>query len=155
MGSTGNGGQIQPTFRRIEMLPKGFRLKSVAVFMTTLMFMMAVPYQTVLAALVPTEAAIDMRSAEEAREMIHRLLARDEVQSQLKLHGIDPAEARARADSLSDAEAIEVANHIDQLPAGGSAAEIIVGAILIVFLVLLITDLLGLTNVFPFVKKHR
>lgn len=137
------------------MLPKGFRLKSAAVFMAALMFMMAVPYQTVLAALVPTEAAIEVRSAEEARELIHRLLAREEVQSQLMLRGIDPAEARARVDSLSDAEAIAVANHVDQLPAGGSTVGIIVGAILLVFLVLLITDLLGLTNVFPFVKKHR
>jgi hypothetical protein len=137
------------------MLPKGFRLKSVAVFMTTLMLMMAVPYQPVLAALVPTEAAIEVRSAEEARGLIHRLLAREEVQGQLMLHGIDPAEARARVDSLSDAEAIEVAKHVDQLAPGGSTVGIIVGAILLVFLVLLITDLLGLTNVFPFVKKHR
>lgn len=137
------------------MLPKGFKLKSAAVFMTTLMVMMAVPYQAALAALVPTDAAIETRSAQEAREVIHRLLAREEVQSQLKLHGIDPAEARARVDSLSDAEAIEVANHVDQLPAGGSTVGIIVGAILLVFLILLITDLLGLTDVFPFVKKHR
>jgi len=137
------------------MLPKGFKLKSVVVFMMTLMVMMAVPYQAALAALVPSEATIEVRSAQEAREVIHRLLAREEVQSQLKLHGIAPAEARARVDSLSDAEAIEVANHVDQLPAGGSTVGIIVGAILLVFLVLLITDLLGLTNVFPFVKKHR
>jgi hypothetical protein len=142
-------------FRRIEMLPKGRRLKSVAVFMTTLMLMMAVPYQAVLAALVPTEAAIELRSGQEAREVIDRLLAREEVQGQLKLQGIDPAEARARVDSLSDAEAIEVAHRIDQLPAGGSAVGIIVGAILLVFLILLVTDLLGLTDVFPFVKKHR
>ncbi|MGE5256984.1 MAG: PA2779 family protein [Hyphomicrobiales bacterium] len=137
------------------MLLRVFRLKSAAVFMTTLMFMMAVPCQAVKAALVPTEEAIEAHSAQEAREVIHRLLARDEVQNQLKLHGIDPAEARARVDSLSDAEAIEVANHVDQLPAGGSTVGIIVGAILLVFLVLLITDLLGLTDVFPFVKKHR
>ena len=135
------------------MLSKGFRLKSAAVFMTALMFMMVVPYQSVLAALVPTEAA-GARSAQEAREVIQRLLAREEVQDQLKLHGIDPAEAAARVESLSDAEAIEVANRVDQLPAGGSTVGIIVGAILIVFLVLLLTDLLGLTHVFPFVKKH-
>jgi hypothetical protein len=73
----------------------------------------------------------------------------------LKLHGIDPLEAKARVDSLSDAEAVDVANHIDRLPAGSSTVGIIVGAILLVFLVLLITDLLGLTDVFPFVKKHR
>jgi len=116
--------------------------------------MMVAPCRTVLAALVPTEAAVGARSAQEARERINSLLSREEVQAQLKLHGIDPLEAKARVDSLSDAEAVEAANRIDQLPAGGSTVGIIVGAILLVFLVLLITDLLGLTDVFPFVKKH-
>ena len=87
--------------------------------------------------------------------LINGLLSRAEVQAQLKLHGIDPLEAKARVESLSDAEAVDVASRIDQLPAGGSAVGVIVGAILLVFLVLLITDLLGLTDVFPFVKKHR
>jgi UPF0716 family protein affecting phage T7 exclusion len=46
-----------------------------------------------------------------------------------------------------------VSQHIESMPAGGNAVGIIVGAILLVFIILLITDLLGLTNVFPFVKK--
>jgi hypothetical protein len=136
------------------MLSRGYSLKPVALFMAASMFLTVAPYQTVLAALVPTEAANEARSAQEARGVIHRLFAREDVQRQLILHGIDPAEAQARVDTLSDAEAIEVANRVDQLPAGGSAVGIIVGAILIVFLVLLLTDLLGLTDVFPFVKKH-
>ena len=41
------------------------------------------------------------------------------------------------------------------MPAGGSTVGIIVGAILIVFIILLITDILGYTSVFPFTKKHR
>jgi len=137
------------------MLSKSLRLKHVALFMATWMFMMVAPCQTVLAALVPTEATVEARSAREARDLINSLLSREEVQKQLKLHGIDPLEAKARVDSLSDAEAVDVAKRIDQLPAGGSTVGIIVGAILIIFLVLLITDLLGLTDVFPFVKKHR
>ena len=137
------------------MLSKSLRLKYVALFMATWMFMMVAPCQTVLAALVPTEAAVEGRSAREARDLINSLLSREEVQKQLKLYGIDPLEAKARVDSLSDAEAVDVAKRIDQLPAGGSTVGIIVGAILIIFLVLLITDLLGLTDVFPFVKKHR
>ena len=137
------------------MLSKSYRLKTVAFFMATLMVMIAVPYQAVLAALVPTEAAVEARSAQEARGLIHSLLAREEVQARLQLHGIDPGEAKARVDSLSDAETIEVAKRIDRLSAGGSAVGIIAGAILLVFFVLLITDLLGLTDVFPFVRKHR
>jgi len=41
------------------------------------------------------------------------------------------------------------------MPAGGNVVGIVVGAILFVFLVLLLTDLLGLTDVFPFIKKKR
>lgn len=137
------------------MLSIGRRLKSVALFMAILMALIALPYQVALAALIPTEVAVEARSAQEARAFIHSLLAREEVQARLQLHGIDAAEAQARVDSLTDAETIEIAKRIDQLSAGGSAVGIIVGAILLVFLVLLITDLLGLTDVFPFVRKHR
>jgi hypothetical protein len=61
----------------------------------------------------------------------------------------------ARIDSLTDAEALTVSQHVENMPAGGNAVGIIVGAILLVFIILLITDLVGLTDVFPFVKKHR
>ena len=46
----------------------------------------------------------------------------------------------------------EIAGQLDQLPAGQSALGIVVGAVLIILLVLLITDILGLSNVFPFIK---
>ncbi len=39
------------------------------------------------------------------------------------------------------------------LPAGGSAVGAIVGAGLVIFIVLLITDILGYTNVFTFVRR--
>jgi hypothetical protein len=48
-----------------------------------------------------------------------------------------------------------VAEQLERLPAGGSAVGVIIGAALIVFLVLLATDILGYTDVFPFVKKHK
>ena len=48
-----------------------------------------------------------------------------------------------------------MADQIERLPAGGSAIGVIIGAALIVFLVLLATDILGYTDVFPFVKKHK
>ena len=46
----------------------------------------------------------------------------------------------------------QLAARIDQLPAGG---EGIIGALLIVFIVLLITDILGFTKVFPFTKPVK
>ncbi|HVJ23762.1 MAG TPA: PA2779 family protein, partial [Burkholderiales bacterium] len=52
----------------------------------------------------------------------------------------------------TDAEAAELAARIDDLPAGGIG---IVGAILVVFLVLLLTDILGYTKIFPFTRSAR
>jgi len=65
--------------------------------------------------------------------------------------GVDPAVAIARVDRLSEQEVATAAERMQQLPAGGDGG--IVGAIVLIFLVLLLTDILGVTNVFPFVKK--
>jgi hypothetical protein len=60
--------------------------------------------------------------------------------------------ARARVAALTDEEAATLAGRIDQLPAGSSD---ILGILLVVFIVLLITDILGLTKIFPFTRSIR
>ena len=97
------------------------------------------------AGMVATDAALD-------HQRIAGLLERADVQEQLRARGVDPAEAHARAAALTDAEAAQIVSNMDQLPAGGVG---IIGAILIVFLVLLLTDILGYTKVFPFTKPMR
>jgi hypothetical protein len=58
-------------------------------------------------------------------------------------------------DSLSDAEVIVLADQIEQLPAGGDSFLAVVLAIaILVFLVLVITDITGHTDVFPFIKAQ-
>jgi hypothetical protein len=66
--------------------------------------------------------------------------------------GVDPQEAQRRVDALSREEVGALQDRLDQLPAGGFFGELIAAG-LIVFLVLLITDIAGLTDVFTFVKK--
>jgi len=127
----------------------------VSMLMVTVMLSITVPYQPLLAAMVPTEAIIDSNNAEEARDYLKNLIFRNEIRRSLISHGIDPNEANARVDSLSDSEAIAVADRIEKLPAGGGGIGVIVGAALIIFLVLLLTDILGYTDVFPFVKAQK
>jgi len=91
----------------------------------------------------------------DAHARVATFLDRKDVQEVLERYDVDPAEAKARAAVLTDAEAADLAARLDSMPAGGSSVGIIVGAILIVFFVLLITDLLGLTNIFPFINKNR
>ena len=131
------------------------KVSFVSLFMVTVMLSITVPYQPLLAAMVPTEAIIDSNNAVGARDYLKSLISRDDIRELLISYGIDPNEAKARVDSLSDSEAIAVADRIEKLPAGGNAIGVIVGAALIVFLVLLLTDILGYTDVFPFVKKNK
>jgi hypothetical protein len=83
------------------------------------------------------------------------LLERAEVQQQLRAHGVSVEQAKARVAALSDAEAAQLMAQIDSLPAGGDPAGALISALLIVFLVLLITDILGFTKVFPFTKSIK
>jgi hypothetical protein len=127
----------------------------ISLFMATIMLLIATPCQPLLAAMVPTEATIYKINAQDARDHLRTLISRNDIKNALISQGIDPMEAKARVDSLSDSEVIEVADKIEQLPAGGGAFGAVIAASVIVFLVLLITDILGYTDVFPFVKSQQ
>jgi len=98
--------------------------------------------------LVSTQDALTTERAQAERERIHEILARDDVQAHLVAQGVDPAEVDARVAALSDAEASQMAEQLEQLPAGAS----VVGALFAVFVILLVTDILGLTDIYPFVR---
>ena len=130
--------------------------KPVSFVLAIYILMISGPQQAALAALVGTETVLDTERVLNARELVRNLMAREDIQAALVSRGIDPQEARARAEALSDAETVRLADTIERLPAGGaSALGIIVGTLLVVFIILLITDILGYTSVFPFTKKHR
>ena len=90
-----------------------------------------------------------------SHKRVNMLSDRSEVQKYLVAWGVSPDEAKARVDSLTDEEIENIVSRMDQLPAGSGAIGTIVGAALIIFIVLLITDILGLTDVFTFVKSNR
>ena len=100
------------------------------------------------AAMIGTEAL----TGSPAHARIAAALDRADVQAQLRANGVDPAEAKARAAALSDTEAAELAARIESLPAGGVS---VLGALLLVFLVLLATDILGFTKIFPFTRPVK
>ena len=77
-------------------------------------------------------------------EEIDAVLARGEVRAQLEKYGVDPAEASARVAALSDQELVALAEHFDEMPAGGS----LVGVVGVVFIVLVILELVGVIDIF-------
>ena len=134
------------TYRRLIALPTA-----------AMMLLLVLPYGAAQARMISTEQAVaappaPARTAAEARAHIVGLLERADMQAEMRALGVDPAEALARVRAMSDSEIKQVAGKLDESPAGGSVVGIVIGSILFVFLVLLITDILCLTSVFPFTK---
>lgn len=123
--------------------------------MAALMMAVSMPMGAAQAALVSTDQVVAKSQVEADRMRIAALIMREDVQRQLRAEGIDSDEALARIATLSDAEVEQIAARVDAIPAGQGVVETVVGALLVIFIVLLITDLAGLTDVFPFVKKGR
>ena len=76
---------------------------------------------------------------------IEVLLARDDVARQLEAFGVDRQRVEERLNGLSAAELVELEGRIAEQIAGGSDLLAVIG---IVFVVLLILDLTGVTDVF-------
>lgn len=128
-------------------------VKPVSIVVIISILSLTVPYQPCLAALIGTETILDVAKGHQARHNINQILAREDVQMVLRAQGISPEEAKARVNALSDAEVVTLEKKLEQLPVGGGALGTIVFAVLFVFVVLLVTDILGYTDVFPFIKK--
>ncbi|MBI2960391.1 MAG: PA2779 family protein [Betaproteobacteria bacterium] len=120
-------------------------------FLIVTMGALGLPVPEARADLVPTHAAGAAIFAPAQRAGVAAFLERSEVRAQLERYGVDPAQARSRVEALGDDEIAAIAGRIDALPAGGD----ILGAVVFVFVLLLVTDILGFTRVFPFTRPAR
>lgn len=109
--------------------------------------------QSAQAAVISAEAVAHVSAATSTAAHTRALAAleRDDVAQALAERGVDLDQAKARVLALTDAEALDLANRIDSAPAGGD----IIGTIVFLFVLLLVTDILGFTKVFPFTRAIR
>lgn len=130
-------------------------LKPIGIFLIFSFLLLDFSAQTAKAQMIGTDTVVAAKKQDADRELIVAFLARDDVRTVMVQGGVDLAEAQKRVASLSDAEVATVSKAIDELPAGGDGLGTVVSAALFIFLLLLITDLLGLTHVYPFVNHRR
>lgn len=117
---------------------------------------LAVPFQSASAKIVGTDMVnvsgqSQSTQSQDDRARIRAFLEREDVVQQMQAQGIDANIAKARVDALTDQEVLKVAGNLDSLPAGGD----ILGLLFTIFIVLLVTDILGLTKVFSFTRSAR
>ncbi len=129
-------------------------LTSFLVVAALLLFDFSVPTMA-QAQLIGTDAVMTVKTAAENRARVMAFLDREDVRQAMVAQGVDLTEAKQRVASLSEAELAKVAQAMDQLPAGGDGLGVVVGAAVFIFIVLLITDIAGLTHVFSFVRPVR
>lgn len=101
------------------------------------------------ASMISTATIIQQEHLELKRSELKQLLARDDIRDQLIAWGVNPQDAQSRVDSLNAQEVALMSERMQELPAGGD----VLGAVVFVFLVLLVTDILGFTDIFPFVRS--
>lgn len=103
------------------------------------------------AGMVSSADAFASQAQTEARMQVNAVLARADVQAEMAQRGVSAAQAQERVKAMTDDEVASLAGRIDEAPAGGD----ILGIVFTVFIVLLITDILGLTKVYPFTRSVR
>lgn len=103
------------------------------------------------AGMVSSTESMATAEQSDARVKVAAVLAREDVRSGLAERGLSAEQAQDRVKAMSDEEVASLAGRIDQAPAGGD----ILGILFTVFIVLLVTDILGLTKVYPFTRSVR
>jgi len=100
--------------------------------------------QVAPAGMIGTAYMVDEESRATSLSRIEVLLAREDVSRQLEAFGVDRALVVERLNGLSHAELMELEGQLDEQVAGGDVVAI-VG---VVFIVLLILELVGVTDIF-------
>jgi hypothetical protein len=118
-----------------------------------LVLVATLPVGPATAGLVSTEEVIaETFGASEERARVAAFLAREDVRAQAAALGVDPAEAAARVAALSDQEVEVIAGQLDQLPAGEGFLTTVAIVLGVLLLILVFTDIAGITNVFTFIN---
>ena len=103
------------------------------------------------AGIVSTDEVLSNATQTDSRDRVNAFLNRTDVRQALQGQGVNADAALERVQAMSDAEVAQLAGRIDQAPVGGD----ILGVLFTIFIVLLVTDILGLTKVFPFTRSVR
>jgi hypothetical protein len=109
--------------------------------------------QITSAQMVSTGVILDQSTELSPKEQLIQTISREDVAKKFQELGVDSKAIEERIASMTNEEASKIALQIDTLPAGADAGMSIIGAIVFIFVVLLITDILGATKVFNFTKS--
>jgi hypothetical protein len=108
---------------------------------------LAASYQVpVMAAMVDNNQLAMQAQMQLQRDDVRSFLAREDVRAAMLGYGVSNADVEARINNLTESELLQIQDRLAQLPAGGDG---VLGAVILIFVILLFLDLLGTTDIFP------
>lgn len=145
---------MNPQASRQDAAGPSLAMRAIASTLIVSCSLMALPMHA-SAQVVPTDALVQQDApagtAADSRVRVNAFFAREDVRQAMVKEGVNPADAQSRVDAMSDDEIRALDGRIAQAPAGGD----VLGVIFAVFVILLVTDILGFTKVFPFTRSIR
>ncbi len=119
--------------------------RATARLMAAMMIVVGLLSTTAQAAMVSTDTIVASTSQQETRQQVMAILDQEEARDTLLSLGVEPAEVEQRVQNMSTAELQAFSQQVEDMQAGGS----VVGAVVLIFVILIVLDLLGTTNIFP------
>jgi len=126
-----------------------FLRRPIAVLLSLLLAL--APMIPAQAAMIGNEQVINQHQQGQTRDSLQQLLQQQSARQQLQALGVSPDLVKNRIDSLTDSELARINRHVDTLDAGGN----ILGILLVIFIVFVITDVIGATDIFPFIHPVK
>ena len=123
--------------------------RSTAIFLSILLALM--PLLPAQAAMIGNDQIVNHDLSHQTRDCLQRLFEQATAQHQLQAWGVNPDQIKSRIDSLTDTEIARINQQVNDIQAGGD----VLGILLVIFLVFVITDIIGATDVFPFINPAR
>ena len=128
------------------MSRRAYWLKTTGIFLA-LLGLLGGQLSPAFAAMTSTDSVLEQEQRSVERAELLEMLDRAAVQAQLQELGVDADAAKQRVAAMTDEEIRRLNGHLAEMPAGGD----VLGVALVVFIVFIITDMLGATDIFPFV----
>lgn len=125
-------------------------MKSIQKYISILLSvtLMSLSFTSTQAAMISNDMIINHAQHSSAKAELIQTINRSDVKQQLLNMGVKPADIESRINLMTHEEIAQLNQQIDELPAGGD----ILGVLLIIFIVFVITDIIGATDIFPFIK---
>jgi hypothetical protein len=101
--------------------------------------------------MIDNDQVVNRGLSHQTRDGLQQLFEQEAAQQQLQEWGVNPEQIKSRIDRLTDAELARINQQVNDLQAGGG----VLGVLLVIFLVFVITDIFGATDIFPFINPPR